>query len=158
MKSFIIKLKSIIKTLFFSTSKNDFGHFDQSSSIAIPYTLSNPSNIFIDDHVSIASNSVIYATNAKVIIKKYFVSAIGLKISTGQHERRIGRFLASITEKEKNHSIGLDKDVIIHEDVWAGFNVLIMAGCEIGRGCTLAAGSVITKSTPPLFDSWRCPC
>lgn len=93
--------------------------------------------------MTIGSNAILYATNAKIIIKKYFVSAYGLKISTGQHERRIGRFLASISEKEKNHNIGLDKDVIINEDVWAGFDVTIMAGVEIGRGVTIAAGLLL---------------
>ena len=129
-------------------NKKDFGKLGELSSLSSFIILSNPKNIFIDDHVTIGSNAILYATNAKIIIKKYFVSAYGLKISTGQHERRIGRFLASISEKEKNHNIGLDKDVIINEDVWAGFDVTIMAGVEIGRGVTIAAGSVVTHSLP----------
>ena len=129
-------------------NKKDFGKLGELSSLSSSIILSNPKNIFIDDHVTIGSNAILYATNAKIIIKKYFVSAYGLKISTGQHERRIGRFLASISEKEKNHNIGLDKDVIINEDVWAGFDVTIMAGVEIGRGVTVAAGSVVTHSLP----------
>jgi len=87
--------------------------------------------------------------NAKIVIKDYFVSATNLKIATGSHERRVGRYLASITEEEKDHNIGLDKDVVINEDVWAGFNVTILAGVVVGRGCTLAAGAVVTKSLPP---------
>jgi serine acetyltransferase len=43
----------------------------------------------------------------------------------------------------------LDKDVIINEDVWAGINVTVMPGVEIGRGTTIAASSVVTKSIPP---------
>ena len=129
-------------------NKKDFGKLGELSNLSSSIILSNPKNIFIDDHVTIGSNAILYATNAKIIIKKYFVSAYGLKISTGQHERRIGRFLASISEKEKNHNIGLDKDVIINEDVWEGFDVTIMAGVEIGRGVTIAAGSVVTHSLP----------
>ena len=129
-------------------NKKDLGKLGELSNLSSSIILSNPKNIFIDDHVTIGSNAILYATNAKIIIKKYFVSAYGLKISTGQHERRIGRFLASISEKEKNHNIGLDKDVIINEDVWAGFDVTIMAGVEIGRGVTIAAGSVVTHSLP----------
>jgi len=126
-----------------------FGKLGEGSVVPQSTVLSNPQNLFIDDHVSIGENAVLYSTNAKIVIKKYFVSARGLRISTGQHERRIGRFLASITEKEKNHDIGLDKDVIINEDVWAGFGVTILAGVEIGRGCTIAAGSVVSRSLPP---------
>lgn len=151
MRDFSIKkgLKAFCNLFFWDYSKSELGGFDKSSFIAEGCVMSNPSNIFIEDHVNIGAQSVLYATNASITIKKYFVSAIGLKISTGQHERRIGRFLSSITEEEKNHSIELDKPVLINEDVWAGFNVTILAGVEIGRGCTLAAGTVVTKSTPP---------
>ena len=34
-------------------------------------------------------------------------------------------------------------------DVWAGMDVMILRGVTVGRGCTLAARSVVTKSTPP---------
>ena len=142
-------LRAFCNLFLMDFTKSDFGKFDKSSYIAEGCVVSNPSNIFIEDHVNIGAQSVLYATNATITIKKYFVSAIGLKISTGQHERRVGRFLSSITEEHKNHSIGLDKPVMINEDVWACFNVTILAGVEIGRGCTLAAGTIVTKSTPP---------
>ncbi len=147
--SLIKGIKEIIKLFTVNNRKEMFGSFDISSVISEPYSVSNASNIFIADHVNIGAGSILYATNAPITIKKYFVSARGLKIATGAHERRVGRFLASIKENEKNHSIGLDKPVIINEDVWAGFDVTIIAGVEIGRGCTLAAGSVVTKNTPP---------
>ena len=57
--------------------------------------------------------------------------------------------LYSITDSDKDLTIGLDKDIIIEQDVWAGMDVMILRGVTIGRGCTLAARSVITKSTPP---------
>lgn len=143
-------LKRILKQILgLVHDKRTFGYLSESATLPDNVIISNPSNIFVYDRVSISSGAILYATNAKIIIKKFFVSAYGLKISTGQHERRIGRFLGSITEVDKNHSLGLDKDVIINEDVWAGFNVCIMAGVEIGRGCTLAAGTVVTKSIPP---------
>ena len=151
MKKISLKkgLKSLFKLFVNNNNEELFGCFDKTSVISEPYVLSNPSNIHIADHVTIGADSILYATNAPIIIKKYFVSARGLRIATGSHERRIGRYLASISENEKNHSIGLDNPVIINEDVWAGFNVTIMGGVEIGRGCTLAAGSVVTKDTPP---------
>lgn len=145
-----------IKHLFYNlyhlacyTPAKCFGKLDSTSYLPKSTILSNPQNLFIEEHCSIGEDAVLYSTNAKIHIKKYFVSARGLRIATGDHERRIGRFLASITEKEKNHNIGLDKDVIINEDVWAGFGVTILAGVEIGRGCTIASGSVVTRSLPP---------
>jgi acetyltransferase-like isoleucine patch superfamily enzyme len=149
MKYSILQLFKNIVKLSRNYEPRDFGLFGKSSILQGTGIISNASNIFIEDHVNIGGNYILYATNAKIYIKKYFIAANGLKIATGQHERRIGRFLGSITEKEKNHDIGLDKDVTINEDVWAGFNVTILSGVEIGRGCTIGAGSVVTRSTPP---------
>lgn len=145
-------IKKLLLSLYHMADVRDnriFGKLGEYSVVPENTVLSNPQNLYIDDHVSIGGDAVLYSTNARIIIKKYFVSARGLKIATGNHERRIGRFLGSITESEKNHNIGLDKDVIINEDVWAGFGVTILAGVEIGRGCTIAAGSVVTSSLPP---------
>ena len=90
-----------------------------------------------------------YATHAKIHIKKGFVAAKGLKLISGGHERRVGMFLYSISEHDKDLSLNLDRDIVIQEDVWAGMDVMILRGVTVGRGCTLAARSVVTKSTPP---------
>lgn len=37
------------------------------------------------------------------------------------------------------------KEVHIEDDVWIGGNVLVLAGVRIGKGCTIGAGSVVTK-------------
>ncbi|MEE0235966.1 MAG: acyltransferase [Bacteroidales bacterium] len=132
---------------------NRFAEFHETSTLSLPVTISGGGNIYIADHCNINSDAIFYATNAKIIIKKYFIAAKGLQIITGSHERRIGRFCASITESEKNHNIGLDKDVVINEDVWCGMDVTILPNVTVGRGCTIAACSVLSKSTPP-YSIW----
>lgn len=42
-----------------------------------------------------------------------------------------------------------DQDVIIEGDNWIGMNTTILKGVTIGRGCIVAAGAIVTKSTPP---------
>lgn len=45
---------------------------------------------------------------------------------------------------------GLSKgDIVINDDVWIGYNALIMSGVEIGQGAVIAAGAVVTKNIPP---------
>ncbi len=41
------------------------------------------------------------------------------------------------------------KGIIIEDDCWIGSNVIILDGVHIGRGCVIAAGSLITKDVPP---------
>ena len=41
------------------------------------------------------------------------------------------------------------RPVIIGNDVWIGSRVTILPGVHVSDGCILAAGSVITKDTPP---------
>jgi acetyltransferase-like isoleucine patch superfamily enzyme len=39
--------------------------------------------------------------------------------------------------------------VRIGDRVWVGLGVLILKGVEIGDGCAVAAGSIVSKSLPP---------
>lgn len=151
MMIFLRGIKALLSK--FLVNPQNFGEFHRTSVINMPVCVSGQQNIYIANDCSIDSDSILYATNAKIIIKQYFIAAKGLHIITGSHERRVGRFCASITESEKNHNIGLDRDVNIQEDVWAGMNVTILPGVTIGRGCTLAACSLVTKSTPP-YSIW----
>ncbi len=42
------------------------------------------------------------------------------------------------------------KQTIIGRDVWVGANSTIMAGVNIGDGCIIAVGSVVSKDIPPF--------
>jgi UDP-2-acetamido-3-amino-2,3-dideoxy-glucuronate N-acetyltransferase len=45
------------------------------------------------------------------------------------------------------------EDVVIEDDVNIGVNVTILPGVRLGRGCTVGAGSVVTKDVPP-YETW----
>lgn len=70
-----------------------------------------------------------------------------MTVHTGNHTRFIGKFITDINEENKPQ--GYDQDVVIENDVWIGCNVILLAGVTIGRGATIAAGAVVTKSMPP---------
>lgn len=59
----------------------------------------------------------------------------------------VGRFVDTIGDDEKLSEN--DQDVIIEGDNWIGMNTTILKGVTIGRGCIVAAGAVVNKSTPP---------
>ena len=40
-------------------------------------------------------------------------------------------------------------NIIVDDDVWIGFNAIILSGVHIGQGAIVAAGAVVTKDVPP---------
>ena len=131
---------------YFGYSKKKFGYIADDVTITPPCYFSNPKNVYLFGNNKLEDARVL-TTNAKFVMKKGSRSAFGLKVSTGNHALILGRFYSSITEGEKPK--GLDKDVVVEEDVWIGMNVTLLAGVTIGRGCTVAAGAVVSKSMPP---------
>lgn len=140
---------------YMSNYRKKMGYCDKTATVSRPIVIKNPQNVFLYEHTKIV-DAVIMATNARFIMKKYSGAAYGLKAITGNHERRIGRFFRSITEAEKKK--GLDNDIIVEEDVWMGINVTLLAGVTVGRGGTIAAGAVVTKSIPPYSINAGIPC
>ena len=145
LRTFLVGVLNGVKR--YTVIPNRFGYLSPTAKIAAPINIENHRNVYIKEEASIGSHSTILAKNARFIMKRWSVSAGNLTVVTGNHARIIGRFLLSIKEHEKPE--GLDKDVIVNEDVWMGMNVTILSGVEIGRGCTIAAGAVVTKSLPP---------
>lgn len=42
------------------------------------------------------------------------------------------------------------RPIYIKSDCWIGYNSIILGGVTISEGCTVGAGSVVTKSMPPF--------
>lgn len=142
---FIGGIRALYNSYFYNY-RSRMGHCDPTATVSRPLSISNPKNVYLYENTKI-DNAVILSINARFVVKKYSGCASGLKVGTGNHERIIGRFYRSITESEKKK--GLDKDVIVEEDCWIGMNVTLLSGVTVRRGTTVAAGAVVTKSTPP---------
>ncbi len=41
------------------------------------------------------------------------------------------------------------RPVVIEDHVWVGFRAIVMPGVRLGRGCVVAAGSVVTRDVEP---------
>lgn len=51
--------------------------------------------------------------------------------------------------KENIFSVSI-KDIVIEDNVWIGFNAVILKGVTIGEGAIIAAGSIVTKDVKPF--------
>ncbi|MDY2949120.1 MAG: CatB-related O-acetyltransferase, partial [Lachnospiraceae bacterium] len=40
-------------------------------------------------------------------------------------------------------------NILVDDDVWIGYGVVVMSGVHIGQGAVIAAGAVVTKDVPP---------
>lgn len=136
----------MLRTLWFGYPKRRFGYIADDVTITPPTFFSNPKNVYLMGNNGINSGYIL-TTNARFVMKPNSGAAYGLKVSTGNHARIVGRLYRNITEDDKPKD--LDKDVIVESDVWIGMNVTLLAGVTVGRGTTIAAGAVVTKSTPP---------
>lgn len=61
-----------------------------------------------------------------------------------------GFYTASHPMKRAKRNQGLERalPIVIGDDCWIGANASILQGVTIGRGCVIAAGSVVTRDIP----------
>lgn len=102
---------------------------------------------FEGDHIQIENNVFInhdcsfYSyknkENSLILLGDNVTIAMGVTLCTHTHEsgdsvRRAGKTVA--------------RPIIVGEGSWIGANVTILPGVHVGKGCIIAAGSVVTKN------------
>lgn len=90
------------------------------------------------------------AKTEKLIIGHYVSIASGVTFILGGNHP-INTMLTYPTCKIKSGGLGSYSKgpIIIEDDVWIGYNALILSGVKIGKGAVIGAGSVIAKDIPP---------
>lgn len=62
------------------------------------------------------------------------------------------------TEKHLFHGSSIPDPVIVSENVWIGYGVIILPGVKIGNNSIIGAGSVVTKDIPSGVMAAGNPC
>lgn len=145
-------IKKLFKIGMFNPK--NYGYFGERVGVSSDTIITIPSNVFLYGNNGL-KRAIILSNSGKFVMKKNSGASYGLCVSTGNHERRVGIPYSLITQAMKTSS---GKDVVVEEDVWMGFNVTLLSGVTIGRGGTIAAGAVVTKSTPPYSVNGGVPC
>lgn len=117
--------------------------------IAIDAFLYLTSNLILKDYVHISSNvSIIGGKLSNTTIGSFVGIGAGTKILAGTSDF-FDEGLISLPVLPKNLQRNIYNPVIINDFVIIGSNCTILNGIELGEGCVIAAGSVITKNTEP---------
>ena len=119
-------------------------------------------NDFVNDPTPFEKNNVLYhypINQDRLIIGKFCSIACGAKFlfnSANHALRSLSNYTFPLFFEEwglnkKNVASAWDNkgDIIIGNDVWIGYEAVIMAGVHIGDGAVIAARAVVTKDVPP---------
>ncbi len=119
-------------------------------------------NDFVADPLLFERNNVLYhypVNHERLIIGKFCSIACGAKFLFNCANHTL-KSLSTYTFPLFYEEWGLEKsnvaaawdnkgDIVVGNDVWIGYEAVIMAGVHIGNGAIIAARAVVTKDVPP---------
>ncbi|MDP4177126.1 MAG: CatB-related O-acetyltransferase [Bacillota bacterium] len=119
-------------------------------------------NDFVTDPTKFEQNNVLYhypVNNDKLIVGKYCSIACGVKFmfTSGNHKiTSLSTYPFPIFYEEwKLNGCDITNawdnngDIVIGNDVWIGYEAVIMQGVHIGDGAIIGTRAVVTKDVPP---------
>jgi len=119
-------------------------------------------NDFVNDPVGFERNNVLYhypINRDRLIIGKFCSIACGAKFLFNSANHTLSSlstypfplFFEEWGLEKRNVAASWDNkgDIVIGNDVWIGYEAVIMAGVTIGDGAIIGARAVVTKDVPP---------
>ena len=119
-------------------------------------------NDFVNDPVGFERNNVLYhypINRDRLIIGKFCSIACGAKFLFNSANHTLSSlstypfplFFEEWGLEKRNVAASWDNkgDIVIENDVWIGYEAVIMAGVTIGDGAIIGARAVVTKDVPP---------
>ena len=119
-------------------------------------------NDFVNDPVGFERNNVLYhypINRDRLIIGKFCSIACGAKFLFNSANHTLSSlstypfplFFEEWGLEKRNVAESWDNkgDIVLGNDVWIGYEAVIMAGVTIGDGAIIGARAVVTKDVPP---------
>ncbi|GAA5919173.1 hypothetical protein JCM6882_003825 [Rhodosporidiobolus microsporus] len=108
--------------------------------IVAPFRVDYGSNRRIGD--SFANSGLVCLDTCKIKIGSHCVLGPNVQLYTASHP------VDPVLRRSAEPHLG--GPIEIGDDCWLGGQVIVLPNVKIGRGCTVGAGSVVTKSLPPF--------
>ena len=117
-------------------------------------------NDFVHNPIEFEKNNVLYQypiNNDKLIIGKFCSIACGAKFlfNSANHTMcSLATYPFPIFYEEWEHGIQVTNawdnkgDIVIGNDVWIGYEAVILAGVSVGDGAIIGARAIVTKDVP----------
>ena len=118
------------------------------------FVINSPFHCDFGCYISIGEN---FVANFNLTILDEAQVTIGDNVFLGPN-CSIYTIIHALTATERNEGIMTSKPVSIGDDVWISGDCKILPGVEIGAGCVIGAGSVVTKSIPAGVLAVGNPC
>ncbi|EPE30164.1 Trimeric LpxA-like enzyme [Glarea lozoyensis ATCC 20868] len=119
--------------------RSHVGQLGKGCWIEAPYYFDYGCNISIGDRFYANTNLTILDCGLVTIGHRVMFGPF-VSIYAATHETEVA---------SRRDNIEFAREVSIGDDCWIGGSVVILPGVSIGEGCTVAAGSVVTKSVEP---------
>ena len=127
-------------------------------------------NDFVNDPVGFERNNVLYhypINRDRLIIGKFCSIACGAKFLFNSANHTLSSlstypfplFFEEWGLEKRNVAESWDNkgDIVLGNDVWIGYEAVIMAGVTIGDGAIIGARAVVTKDVPPYMVAGGIP-
>ena len=118
-------------------------------------------NDFVHDPRDFQKNNVLYhypVNGDKLVVGKFCSIACGARFLMNSANHALGSlstYVFPIFYEEWGHGMEVTEawdhrgDIVIGNDVWIGYEAVILSGVTIGDGAIVAARSVVTRDVPP---------
>lgn len=110
--------------------------------VAEGVTIGNPSLLSVGDNCYLGTGAQFYAWNASITVGDNVLIAAGAQLITRKH----GFADINVPMAQQGYN---NTPIVIEDDVWIGFQAIILPGVTIGRGSIVGAGAVVTKDVAP---------